>query len=332
MGGLGAFGPPKPPLHGGRGAESIVALTAAPPDPLPIPSIAIQAMTTTTQPITLVIVVALKEETKELLSLVNPHTPRDDGAMNSYVFTRGPHACVVTMVGAMGETEAGRVAERQIACFEPATVITMGISGAIHEDLRVGDVYVPAQAEQYMQDGSARPDGKGGFVIVPGAPASRADNYLHTLVTGFDFNHTDAYDRWRKACRDDLEELLPAAAVRERLVREGVLREAVGMRTDGHEASGPVVVASPEFAAWIRGHDRNVKAADMESAAVLIAAQHRKDPKRALVIRGISDNGDPRKKELDAIGDGALRKYAMRNAVRLLLALLDVGAFPQNPR
>lgn len=284
------------------------------------------------EPIDLGIVVALKEEVTELLSLVAPYVSQRDGGMNSFVFTRNGYRGVVSLVGAMGESEATRVTERQVAHFHPAAVITMGISGGVHEDLRVGDVYVPVQAVQYMQDGKVSPDDKGGFAIIPGAPAARADNHLHTFATGFDLNHPEAHARWRRECREDLERLLPEAADRERLCKEGVIRRDVAFRTDGHEASGPVVVGAPAFSAWIRSHNRNVKAIDMESAAVLIAAQSHQDPKRALVIRGISDNGDPRKKELDALGDGALRKYAMRTAARLLLALLDVEALPRNPR
>jgi hypothetical protein len=89
-----------------------------------------------------------------------------------------------------------------------------------------------------------------------------------------------------------------------------------------------VVSGASAFSDWIRSHDRNVKAVDMESAAVLRVSQARTDPRRALVLRGISDYGDARKQDLDALGGGSLRRYAMRNAVRLLLALLDAEAFP----
>ncbi len=54
----------------------------------------------------------------------------------------------------------------------------------------------------------------------------------------------------------------------------------------------------------------------MESAAVVRVAQARNDPRRALVIRGISDYGDPRKKELDAHRQGrpAQVRHAQRRA------------------
>lgn len=47
-----------------------------------------------------------------------------------------------------------------------------------------------------------------------------------------------------------------------------------------------------------------------------------------MIIRGISDFGDVRKKELDRIAKGALRAFAMRNCIRFLFALTQLGAFP----
>jgi nucleoside phosphorylase len=278
------------------------------------------------------IIVALKEEARELLSLAGKHTPRDDGEMNSYLFARGGYRCIVTLVGAMGETEAARVTERHIGLFDPKCVVSIGISGGVHGDLRVGDVYVPPQVVQYMQDAKASPKGAGGFVLLPAATASRADDKLHTVASGFDLNHAAAYQTWREEGRKDLEALLPDSAVRERLFTQDLVRRDVEILTDGHEASGPVVSAAAAFSTWIRSHDRNIKAIDMESAAVLRTSEARKDPPRGLVIRGISDYGDPRKQDLDAIGGGSLRKYAMRNAARFLFALLDSGALPHRPR
>ena len=54
----------------------------------------------------------------------------------------------------------------------------------------------------------------------------------------------------------------------------------------------------------------------------------RVEPARTLIIRGISDYGDKRKKQLDKVGEGALRRYAMRNATRLLFQLLETGVLP----
>lgn len=52
----------------------------------------------------------------------------------------------------------------------------------------------------------------------------------------------------------------------------------------------------------------------MEAAGLVESAATRREPVRTLVIRGISDLGHERKKDLDKIGKGGLRRLAMRNA------------------
>ena len=313
-----------------------MAKAAPPPVPSPPPS----APTPTkpmpqppaTQHVDVGIVIALKEEATQLLDLAGGYVASGDGSMNSYLFTRGSYRCVATLVGPMGEMEAARVTERQITVFDPAAVISIGISGGCHGDLRVGDVYVPQQAVQYLQDAKALPAERGGFHIAPGPPSVQPEFDIYTKASGFDLNHPRLYGRWREDCRRDLEALLPDASVRERLFAEDLVRPEVALVTTGHEASGPVVGAAEAFTTWIRSFERNIKAVDMETAAVLATARSRHPAKPALAIRGISDYGDDRKAKLDAIGSGSLRRYAMRNAVRLLWALLDAEALPLTPR
>ncbi|MDI1451401.1 hypothetical protein [Polyangium sp. 6x1] len=287
------------------------------------------------KPVDLGIVVALQEEFRELLDMRgNDYTPHEDEVLTSYRFERGPYRIVAAFVGDMGEAQATRVTERIIALHQPESLVVVGIAAGVHDDLRAGDVYVPPQAVQYMQDAKASPKKRkpSEFTLVPGAPAHRADHALLDAVRNFEFKHPDLYRRFRADCAADLQALVTDAATRDRLFDENLMRREVTLLADGHVATGPVVGAATAFSAWIRTHDRNVKALEMESAAVLLAAQTRGTPKRAIAIRGISDYGDKRKKTLDQIGGGALRKYAMRNAVRLLWALLDAGALPRNPR
>lgn len=311
-----------------------MAKTARAPAPSPAAPSPAKSMPDkpTRQPIDLGIVIALPEELRELLDLLDlsgSHSrhPADD--LDAYLFTRGPYRCAVTLVGEMGETQAGMLTERFISRLDPGIILSIGIAGGVN-DLLVGDVHVPLQAVQYTQDAKASPAGGGGFAIVPGAPAYRADFALHKAVRAFEFNHRAAHTQWIADCAADLAVLLPDAAKRAGLVTAQQVRGAVRLLADGHVATGPIVGAARAFSDWIRTHDRNIKSLEMESAAVLLAAQNRTETKRAFAIRGISDFGDEHKKELDSKGDGVLRRFAMRNAVRLLWALLDAETLP-NP-
>jgi nucleoside phosphorylase len=284
-----------------------------------------------TQHVDVGIVIALPEELREVLALAGSYARHPAADLDTYLFTRGAYRCAVTLIGEMGETQAGMFTERLIATLDPSIILSMGIAGGLN-DLMAGDVHVPSQAAQYIQDAKAAPAAGGGFSIVPGAPAYRADFALIKAVRAFEFDHPAAHKKWVADGAADLVELLPDAGKRAALVAEKQVRGDVRLLADGHVATGPVVGTAKAFSDWIRTHDRNVKSLEMEAAAVLLAAQTRTEPKRALAIRAISDFGDEHKKELDQKGDGVLRGYAMRNAVRLLWALLDAEALPLHPR
>ncbi len=288
----------------------------------------------TTEYVDIAVVVALQEEFREFFALVDSYTPEKDDLLRAYKFQRGPYRLVTTFVGNMGESYATSVTERLIFTYHPQSVVVIGIAAGIHDDLRVGDVHVPVQADQYMQNAKAvsKENSSSEFTIVPGAPAFRADHAWVDAARHLEFEHPSVYRDYLAACTKYLDTLVPDTKTRNKLVTQNLIRSEPLILVDGHVATGPVVGASAAFSESIRNHDRKVQALEMESAAVMLAAQSRNNPVRALAIRGISDYGDERKAALDKIGGGALRKYAMRNAVRLLFALLDAEVLPKNPR
>lgn len=298
----------------------------------PAPSIAPMIKPTPVpQPVDIGIVIALPEELRVFLELTGSYEPHPDRNLVAYLFSRGNYRCAVTLVGEMGEAQAAVFTDRLIAGVDPGILVSMGIAGGLN-DLLAGDVHVPAQAVQYLQDSKAEATADGGFTIIPGAPAYRPDFGLLDDVRNLEFRHPAEHRSWVEACAADFAALLPDVAKRDRLIAAKHVRSDVRILVDGHVATGPVVGASKAYAGRVRCHDRQIKSIEMESAAVLLAAQNRRDPRRAIAIRAISDFGDEHKKELDAQGDGVLRRYSMRNAVRLLFTLLYVGAFAKNPR
>ena len=51
----------------------------------------------------------------------------------------------------MGEQRAGRVTQRLLQQFTPATVVVLGIAAGISKDVKLGDVVVADQVESYLQ-------------------------------------------------------------------------------------------------------------------------------------------------------------------------------------
>jgi len=87
------------------------------------------------------------------------------------------------------------------------------------------------------------------------------------------------------------------------------------------------------FAQWLKKtFDRKFVAVEMESAGFMNAAYEFGEEARVIVIRGISDSADAKKKELDKLGSGVLRRLAMSNALRALRLLVTTDSLREQQR
>ncbi len=147
-----------------------------------------------------------------------------------------------------------------------------------------------------------------------------------SFARNFKFVHRKAFLDWQAHCARELRRLLPGEKLKD-LIVNGMLRDRVQM-TEGHLASGSTVGASRAFTDWLKTRDRAYLALEMEAAGLMAAVYKQTDPKHTLVLRAISDYGDERKEELDKVRKGALRRYAMHNAIHLLWRFFDAGILP----
>jgi nucleoside phosphorylase len=283
------------------------------------------------------IVIALKEEFQELMDQLDERyqaVPDASTGRAFYVFERqsndpsAPYRCVSTFVGEMGPTKAALVTEHLLNQWNPAAVVMLGIAGALDKDLSVGDVLVATVVDNYLDRAKAvagqEPDS---FQLELAGDPYRPNAELIHRLSHLEFSHPDVFRRWRQSCANQMKSLLKPRK-RTQLIRKQLLRETVTLK-EGHIACGPIVGAAEQFTAWLKQRDRSYMAIEMESAGLLTALFEAVDPKRSLILRGISDYADNRKKELDDVQRGALRRYAMRNALALLWALLEIGPLPR---
>lgn len=282
-------------------------------------------------PVDLGIIIALPEEFREFLNILKAlkikYTCQKCDGHYYYLFERQvpndgqPYQCIVTLIGGMGPTKAGLFTDRLLERWQPATVINIGIAGGIHKDIKAGDVLVADQVDNYFVLGKAV---EGGFQH--GGEVYRSTWDYIQGVSNLEFAYEKEYKQWLSICRRNFKGCIPENK-RDDLLKAGLLLEQVRLMK-GHLASGPVVGSVKSFSNWIHERDRNCQGLEMESAGVLEAAYTRTDPMKTLVIRGISDYGDKRKGKLDKIGGGALRRYAMRNAIALLWTILELKFLP----
>ena len=281
------------------------------------------------------ILVALREEFRELIAAIGSNyvVDRDKETANTYYVFDHPHGrpearrCVATMIGEMGPDKAVLLGERFIAKWKPDVLVVVGIAASLSSDLCVGDVCLAVQVDSYLEAGKA--ENKNGdsdaedFVLKPGGAAYRVNKGMVEDVRNLEFAEPRIFEAWQQRGQQRLGKAI-ATDVRERLVAAGLARAAPVLE-DCYLASGPVVGAGSAFVSWILRRDRRYKALDMESGGAMIAAAERAVPQRMVVVRGISDFGDERKTQLDKVGDGALRRYAMQNAIDFVFALVENG-------
>lgn len=277
------------------------------------------------------IVVALKEEFRVLFErFASRNTPVEDGGRSYYVFdvatltSERPYRGVATLVGEMGTNRTGVIVEKMLSRWNPSVVVVVGIAGGIHADVRLGDVIVASEVNNYIE-GAKVADTKSGVSFHRGSDTFKTKHVLLERVRNFEFTHRASFLKWEASCAARNRSL---GSEVDPLRNSDLLREKPSQK-EGHLASGPVVVTSRSFAAWIREGDRACLGIEMEAAGLMIAAHMDPSQRDAVVIRGVSDFGDDRKGALDKIGDGRLRRYAMENATEFLWSLMEAGALPR---
>jgi len=277
------------------------------------------------------ILVPLREEFETLWTIlgkpIKTHLIDETGEhYYEYRYGNGPDGrvfrLITTFVGRMGPADMGIMAERLLSRFQPQLVAVLGIAGGIDEDLRLGDVIVPSLIEAFLSGAKAVPNqtDKASFELKFSGDPRRTSADLVRRIEHLQFAHLDLYARWRNGAEAFLrKEVVPELL--QKLDEKGFTSNMPELVT-GHIACGDVVGGAKAFSDLLLTIDRTYKALEMESSGLLIAAEFYKRTD-TIVVRGISDFADKRKKTLDNIGKGAFRRVAMHNAITAFLLLLD---------
>ncbi|MBP2327081.1 nucleoside phosphorylase [Kibdelosporangium banguiense] len=189
-----------------------------------------------------------------------------------------------------GNRAAAVLVERANALFRPNIALFIGIAGALHTDIELGDVVVATRVYGY-HGGKAEP---GEFLTRP-----RAWDSPHELL-----QHARYLSRTRWWCHFSPHPAdHPPYSIHFRPI-----------------AAGDVVLDTPTgpLVDLIRRHYNDVAAIEMESAGAAEAA-HLNGPLPLLTIRGISDRADGQKEVTDASGS---QQLASAHAAEFALALL----------
>ncbi len=273
-------------------------------------------------------IVALKEEFAVLAaSLDITFSPTHVGTEFAYRFSfrdvfGHDLTGIAVLIDDMGNTESAVVTATTIAEYHPRVVVSLGLSGALSSDVRLCDVVVASEVEEYSHRGKAVPDVEqpGGFDLEFGGKSRECTLDVAKRISSLEFSRAVEFAKWGTTARQDQISRLGKHSV-EALRNSSLIRSEPNIHL-GPEASGPYVGASREFVAFLRTRNRNFLALDMEAAGVLAAASRHHEITR-VVFRVISDFSDDRKKELDDKYKGQVRASAVAAGMMLMKFLLN---------
>jgi len=279
------------------------------------------------EPVDVAILVALREEWDVFWPIAGRPRGVGDPDSGRYLFPfkvankiGRPYRCVALCMGDMGPAQATD-ATHVLLQARPRTVVNLGIAAAIHDDLKLCDVVVADQVDDYLATVKAAARGKENYAFELRGSVYKSSYSLVQDVDNLKYAHPEAFGAWHASCSAAMAERTEKLT---RALKSGQIRDRPDLARV-HLASGPVLAAAESFSHWVRTRDGLLKALDMEAAGMMLAAHQRSDPTSTLVLRGISDFGDERKAKTDRRSGGAFRYLAMYNATRLLWAMLEWG-------
>jgi nucleoside phosphorylase len=214
--------------------------------------------------------------------------------------------CVATVLREMGPSVAASRTEKLLNFADVSLVVLLGIAGSLRSDVELADVVIADEVAEFHAASKAVPDGDGSFRFQYSGFHFRAQ---YSLI--------EAIAHWSHLARTDHLEW-----------KNGIRSQAPGLDDDHprlhveHVASGDTVGAAEAFRIELLGIDRRFAALEMEGAGVARAADTRQPATPFLIIRGISDYSDERKKTLDRTRKGVWRSAAVHSACDALTRLL----------
>jgi 5'-deoxynucleotidase YfbR-like HD superfamily hydrolase/nucleoside phosphorylase len=230
----------------------------------------------------------------------------------------------VCCIGDMGIDEAQSATGALLQVLRPRIVINLGISGVLDDGLRLGDVVVSTDVQNYFYRSKINQQDPSLPItfddIEFGGKDIQTTESIYRFVSRLDQEYPLEFRNWQETASDYIHKYLDSHSL-EKLQHLQLIADPPRLNI-GPCACGPLVVTSRGFKDILKQRNRNFLAVDMESFGVLRAVQITERNISTLVIRGISDLSDERKKEMDSANKGKLRLWAATNAVNLLAEIL----------
>lgn len=269
------------------------------------------------------VIIALKEEFRIFNEILAEKSLSRENEDTFYIYNFDNDMRVVaTFIGDMGGENASIQTSKFLSRYSCSAIINIGIAGSLDKDIVLGDIIIADQVESYMKVAKATQKTKdNSFSIKLSGETYRPSRTIVEGIDHFEFSFPKLYEEWKQNCSNYLANSLEKDTY-DFLQGKKLISSSPKMGK-GHVASGDIVAGAEEFVNMLKNKDRKYLAIEMEAGGVLNAIEKLFSNANSLIVRGISDFADERKTEMDSIGDGAIRRYAMYNVVTFLLMYLN---------
>lgn len=268
------------------------------------------------------VIIALKEEFKIFHKILLKTSISNEIKNTFYIYSFNKYKIVATFMGDMGGENASIQTAKFISEYNCTLIVNIGIAGGLSSDVLIGDIVIGDQVESYMKVSKAIKDEESKkFNFQLSGEAYRPTRILIEDIEHFEFQYDQAYSLWQNDCLTYCQSLIDEKSLK-KILDDKLIRNTPKIEK-GHIASGDIVSNSKDFIKLLKQKDRKYLAIEMEAGGILNTIEKLSSTTRSLVIRAISDLADEQKKDLDMIDNGALRNYAMYNAVTFLLTYLE---------
>lgn len=270
------------------------------------------------------VIIPLKEEFRIFRELIIIKGTRNYNGDSYFIleFPKSNYTGIAVICHGSGTTRATNITNTALSFFDVRMVINIGISGGLNEKLKLGDIIAAKYVIEYQANSKVtpKPENDGIYQIDPSPEYFRINYVLEQIINNFEFTEEKLFKKMRKVLSGVLKEL-------EIGVNLNKIVSNKPMYYTGKIASGNTVIAAKSFIDLIKKIDRNIDIVEMEAAGIMHATSERPNPIPTIIIRGISDFADERKKALDTTKEGIYRKYAMNNATQFVLFLIRAESF-----
>lgn len=284
------------------------------------------------------VVLALKEEFDYFVESLGINPVPVDWKYPYYTFnlitsTGKQIRVAVSYIGKMDNSYATALTLELLQQLKPSLLVNIGISGLVDDDYHLGDVVIAESSENITyrakvvdagrDEGEARGKEAPSFEDIRlGGDVIPSYYSFHRVLEHYERTYSESWQRWVDASLRMIEDEVNRSNVE--YLEAQLLLALPPRKVSGPVVTGPWVGASKELKQWLKNNgNRNYLAMDTESWGVLNGARSYSPELRTLVIRGISDPADERKKKLEGINGGALRKWSMANASRLFASFIE---------